>query len=370
MPPPSLLTFTSMQIPRTSRLVAVGLTCAVGLTACGGSGGSSTTGTTDKSTGPALSGALKGAGSTFQKTFNDEAIIGYKSIQSGVTVTYGEPKGSGAGRTALADQQVDLAGTDGLVKDADKASFKGGDLLYVPTVAAPITVSFNLSGVKDLVLDADSLGRIFTGTVTSWDDAGIKALNPGATLPSTKIVPIVRQDSSGTTENFTKYLAAASPSIFTVTPGGQPAWPAAITTRSPGNSGVAGSVKSTPGGIGYVDLADAKSAGLRFAAMKNKSGKAVKPTVEAAAAALAGTTIKDDLTYDPLDAAGAEAYPITAPTWVLVYARQADPAKAALLKSFLGYLVGDGQKLAAANDYAALPPDLAAKAKAQVDKIT
>jgi phosphate transport system substrate-binding protein len=355
----------------TSALLATGLACAAVLGACGGSS-SSTTDTTAAGAAASdkLRGSLKGAGSTFQKTFDDEAIISYKKVQPDVTVTYGEPKGSGAGRTALADQQVDFAGTDGLVKDEDKPKFKGGDILYIPTVAAPITVSYKVSGVTDLVLDAETLGKIFSATVTTWNDPSIQALNPSAKLPATNIVPVVRQDSSGTSENFTKYLSAASPSSFSVKPASQPEWPAAITTRSPGNAGVAGSVKSTDGAIGYVDLADAKSAGLAFASVKNKAGKAIQPTVKSAVAALAGAEVKDDLTYNPLDAAGAEAYPITSPTWVIVYAKQTDPAKAKLLKSFLGYLVGDGQKLAEANDYAALPTDLAAKAKAQIEKIT
>jgi phosphate transport system substrate-binding protein len=357
-----------MPLARTSRLVALGLTCAVGLGACGGSS-SSTTSDTTVSAAPKLSGSLKGAGSTFQKTFDDEAIIDYKRVQSTVIVTYGEPKGSGAGRTALADLQVDFAGTDGLVKDEDKPKYKGGELLYIPTVAAPITVSYKLAGVKDLVLDAAVLGRIFSGALTSWDDAAIRALNPSAKLPATKIVPVVRQDSSGTTENFTKFLAAAAPSAFTVKAASQPDWPAAITTRSPGNSGVAGSVKGTEGAVGYVDLADAKAAGLAYASIRNKAGKDVQPTVQSAVAALAGTTVNADLTYNPLDAPGAEAYPITAPTWVLVYAKQTDPEKAKLLKSFLGFLVGDAQKLAEPNDYAALPADLATRARAQVEKI-
>lgn len=360
-----------MSRSRTSVLVAAGLSCAVALSACGGSSSDTTSSSAGGGAGePRLTGSIKGAGSTFQKTFNDEAIIEYKDVQPGVTVTYGEPKGSGAGRTALADQQVDFAGTDGLIKDEDKPKFKGGEVLYIPTVAAPITVSFNLPGVKDLVLDADTLGKIFTGSLTSWDDPAIQALNPSAKLSSTKIVPVVRQDSSGTSENFTKYLASASPSTFTVKPASQPEWPAAVSTRAPGNTGVAGSVKSTAGAIGYVDLPDAKAASLTFASVRNKAGKAVQPTVASAVAALSGASVKDDLTYDPLNAPGDAAYPITAPTWVIVYAKQADPEKAKILRSFLGFLVGGAQKLAEPNDYAPLPAELVTKARAQVDKIS
>jgi phosphate transport system substrate-binding protein len=358
-----------MRTASPRRLVAAGLALAVTTAACGGSYEEDA----ERAANPSavqLQGELKGAGSTFQKTFNDEAIVAFKDAQKDVVVSYGEPKGSGAGRTALADRLVDFAGTDGLVKEEDKPKFKGGDLVYIPTVAAPITVSYNVGGVRDLVLDADVLGRIFMGSIGSWNDPAIAALNPAAKLPATKIVPVVRQDSSGTTENFTKYLASASPSTFTVKPGGQPEWAPAVTTKSPGNSGVAGSVKSTEGAVGYVDLADAKSSGLVFASVKNKAGKAVAPTVDAASAAVAATTVNDDLTYNPLDAAGDLAYPITAPTWVLVYAKQPDPAKAALLKAFLTFLVTDAQDLAADNDYAPLPDSLARKAKGRIATIT
>jgi phosphate transport system substrate-binding protein len=357
-----------MSTNRSARLAVSALVCALVAGACGGSYEDDAA-QAGPGGGARLTGELKGAGSTFQKTFDDEAINAFRDVQAGVTVTYGEPKGSGAGRTALADQLVDFAGTDGVVKQEDLGKFKGGALLYVPTVSAPITVSYDLPGVDALVLDGPTLAKVFTGAVTTWDDPAIVALNGSTTLPPTKIVPVVRQDSSGTTENFTKYLASASPSTFTVKPGGQPEWPAAITTKSPGNSGVAGSVKSTEGAIGYVDLADAKSAGLRFAAIRNKAGKPVLPTVESAEAAVAAAAVKEDLTYDPLDAAGEAAYPITAPTWILVYAKQPNADKAALLRAFLSFVLRDGQDLARRNDYAPLPAALAERARAQVAKI-
>ena len=133
---------------------------------------------------------------------------------------------------------------------------------------------------------------------------------------------------------------------------------------------MAGSIKSTDGAIGYVDLADAKAAGLAYASIRNKTGKDVQPTVKSAVAALAGATVNADLTYNPLDTAGADAYPITAPTWVLVYQAGRSREGEGPLKAFLGFLVGDAQKLAEENDYAALPADLATKAKAQVEKIS
>ncbi|MDQ3643366.1 MAG: substrate-binding domain-containing protein, partial [Actinomycetota bacterium] len=145
-------------------------------------------------------------------------------------------------------------------------------------------------------------------------------------------------------------------------------WPA-DTQAGNGNQGVAQIVKGTAGAIGYVDLSDAKASGLQFAKVKNKAGKAVVPSVESTTAALDGAEVKPDLSYNPLNAAGDGAYPITAPTWILVYKNQTDRAKGEALKSFLRYVVTDAQKLAKDVDYAPLPKSLQDKTIAQIDSI-
>ena len=241
-----------------------------------------------------LSGTLNGSGATFPKAFYEEAIAEFSGgVAPDVVVNYGGG-GSGKGKTDLADQVVQWAGTDSVVKDEEKAKFKGGEFLYFPTVAAPITVSYNLDGVTELQLSPDTLAGIFQAQITSWDAAEIKADNPDATLPSTPITVVHRSDGSGTTSNFTKYLAAAAPDTWTLGSGDTVDW-ATTTQAGNGNNGVAQIVTQTPGAIGYVDLSDAKASGLSFASIENKDGNFVAPTLEGASAALAGAEIKDDL---------------------------------------------------------------------------
>ncbi len=313
-----------------------------------------------------LTGSLNGSGATFPKGFYEVAIAGYKKAQSGVTVNY-NAIGSGSGRQNLQDGVVDFAGSDGLVKEADVPKYKG-EFLYVPTVAAPITISYNLADVKDLTLDAEVIAKIFQRQIKKWDDPAIAALNSGVRLPATDITVAHRSDGSGTTENFTLYLVAAAPNTWTLKSGSTVEWPT-DTQAGNGNQGVAQIVKSTPGAIGYVDLSDAKASGLQFAKVKNKAGQAVVPSIESTTAALAGAQVAPDLSYNPLNADGAGSYPITAPTWILVYKNQTDKAKGDAVKSFLRYVVGDAQRLAKDVDYAPLPAALQQKAIAQIDSI-
>ena len=260
------------------------------------------------------------------------------------------------------------AGSDSLVKEEDIPNFKGGEFLYFPTVAAPITVSYNLEGVDELNLSPDVLAGIFQADITNWNDAKIAADNPGATLPDQAITVAHRSDGSGTTTNFTKYLDAAAPDTWTLGSGDTVEWPGS-TQAGNGNNGVAQIITQTNGAIGYVDLSDAKASGLAFANIQNKDGEFVAPTLEGASAALAGAEIKDDLTYNPLNAAGAEAYPITAPTYLLVYVNQPNAEIGNALKGWINYLLTDGQALAADVDFAQLPASLQEKAVAQLDEI-
>lgn len=318
-----------------------------------------------------LSGSLVGSGATFPKGFYDEAIAKLAGIASGLKIEYGGG-GSGKGRSDLQSNVVDLAGTDGVVAAADIPTYKGGEFVYVPTVIAPITMSYNLPGVDKLQLSPTSISAIFQREVTKWNDPVIAADNPGVTLPATDIVVAHRADGSGTTDNFTKFLnASAGPDAgggWKLASGSTVEWPA-DTQAGDGNSGVAQIVSSTEGAVGYVDLSDAKANNLKFASVKNKAGTYVAPTLDATTAAAKGTKIKDDLTYFLGWADGADSYPIAAQTWIIAYVKQSDPAKAAALRGFLTYLLTDGQALAPSIDYAPLPADLQAKAIANIAKI-
>jgi phosphate transport system substrate-binding protein len=238
--------------------------------------------------------------------------------------------------------------------------------LYFPTVAAPITVSFNLSGVDKLKLDADTIAKIFQRQIKTWDDPAIAALNSGAKLSSKTITVAHRSDSSGTTQNFTTYLQKAAPGSWTLGAGSTVSWPA-DTQAGNGNAGVAQIVKSTDGSIGYVDYSDAKALGLKFADVKNAAGKFITPSLEGTSAALEQATVNADLSYDPLNAPGDTTYPIATPTWIIVYKNQTDKAKGAALKAFLQYIYGPGQDKAADDDYAKLSSNILDKAKAQLE---
>ena len=311
------------------------------------------------------------SGATFPKSFYDDAIATLAGIAPDLTVEYGGG-GSGKGRSDLQANVVDFAGTDGVVKAEDVPKFTGGEFVYVPTVIAPITMSYNLPGVDKLQLSPAAISAIFQLEITKWNDPLIAADNPGVTLPDTDIVVARRADGSGTTDNFSKFLNASegpdAGGTWKLGSGSELEWPEG-TQAGDGNSGVAQIVATNEGAIGYVDLSDAKANNLTFALVKNKAGNYVEPTLEATTAAAENATINDDLTFFLGWADGAEAYPIAAQTWIIAYTKQADAAKAEAIRGFLTYLLTDGQAAAPAIDYAPLPADLQTKALANIAKI-
>jgi phosphate transport system substrate-binding protein len=343
---------------------------ALALAGCSSSAsgsGSSPGGGAASSGGAALSGTLNASGSTFQLTFQEEAISGFKSVQPGITVNY-DGVGSGKGRSNLAAGTVGFAGSDSPIPAAEKAGFRGRTVLYFPVVTGPVTLSYHLSGVRKLELSAPVIAGIFEGRIKTWDDPAIEADNPGTSLPATPITLAVRSDSSGTTANFTSFLVQAAGSAWTLGTGSTITWPASSRPAS-GNSGVAQIVKSTPGAIGYVDYATAKAAGLTFASVKNKDGIYVAPSPASAAAAASKATLKPNDTFSAVWAAGAAAYPITYQSFDLVYARQPNANDVKMLQAYLGYLLGAGQELLPQLGYAPLPSSIDQQAQAQLSKI-
>ena len=356
----------------TAGVAVVALTLALGACSSSGtsapSGGSAGTGTATSGGGSSnLSGTLNGSGSSFQLSFQQAAIQAFKSVQSGLTVNYGGG-GSGKGRTDLASGTVNFAGSDSTIPDKEKANFKGKTVLYFPVVIGPITLSYNLSGVSNLKLDAPVIAGIFSGKIKTWNDPAIKSLNSGVSLPSTSITLAVRSDSSGTTANFSKFLVEAAGSAWTLGTSSTIKWPSTARAGN-GNGGIAQIVKSTPGAIGYVDYADAKAAGLTFASVKNKAGSYIAPSLDSATAAAQNATVKPDLTFSCLWQPGAQSYPITYQSWDLVFQSQSSTSTAANLKGYIGYLIGDGQKLLSSLNYAPLPSNIQQQAQAQLSKI-
>jgi phosphate transport system substrate-binding protein len=267
---------------------------------------------------------------------------------------------------------VDFGATDSAMKDDEiKAAEQKGTPVHVPTVLGAVTVSYNVDGVdKGLKLDGATIADIFLGKIKTWDDAAIKKLNAGVTLPDTKVTVCHRSDESGTTANFTKFLAAYSPA-WEKGPGTDKSvkWPTG--TGAKGNDGVAGCVKQTDGAVGYVEQAYALQNTFTTAAVKNKAGAFVEPSLEATSAAGEGVTPPADLRFSTIDAPGDGAYPISAITFLLVYEDmcKAGMSKqtAGLVKDWLNYGEGDGQAIAAELEYAKLPDAIRQKAQAKVD---
>jgi phosphate transport system substrate-binding protein len=340
---------------------------ALFLAACSSGGTSPGGGSSSSDSGAALTGTLNASGSSFQLPWQQQAIQDFKSVQSGMTVNYGGG-GSGKGRTDLASGVVNFAGSDSVIPSDEVANFKGKTVLYFPVVIGPITVSYNLSGVSKLQLSGPVIAKIFEAKITKWNDPAIKADNPGVSLPSTSITIARRSDSSGTTQNFSQFLVDAAPGVWTLGTSSTINWPASSRGGN-GNGGVASIVKSTPGAIGYVDYADAKASGLTYATIKNQAGQYITPSPTSGAAAAGQASVKPDLTFSAIWAPGASSYPITYQSWDLVYQTQPNANDAKMLKAYIGYLLGDGQKLLSGLGYAPLPSNIDQQAKAQLSKI-
>ena len=208
-----------------------------------------------------MSGTISGAGSTFQTNFQQGAISAFKSVDPNITVNY-NPVGSGTGRTDLYANSVLYAGSDSPIPSKEASEVPAGKtVLYFPVQIGPIAIAYNVSGVTDLKLDATVLAGIFSGKITTWNNAAIKALNPSASLPSASINLEVRSDSSGTTANFSQYLVDAAGSAWTLGTSSIISFPKSAHAND-GGSAVAAAVKATSDSIGYVDFSTATATGL------------------------------------------------------------------------------------------------------------
>jgi phosphate transport system substrate-binding protein len=366
-----------MHLGRRRQLTTAGFAVvALALAACSSSSSSTTTSSTttpssgSSSTAASGSGTINAAGSSFQNTFQLAAIAAFKSVDPNIKVNY-DSVGSGTGRSDLYSNTVLFAGSDSPIPAAEQSKVPAGKtVLYFPVVIGPISLAYNLPGVSTLKLNADVIAKIFQGEITSWNNSAIAAINPGVKLPSTAITIAVRSDSSGTTQNFSLYLQDAAPSIWKLGSSSTIKWPSTAHAGAQ-NTGVASIVKSTPGAIGYVDYTDAKASGLVSALVQNKAGDYVAPSPAGASADAAGATIASNLTFAAADAGTtADSYPVSYQSWDLVYADQPNANDVAMLKAYLGYLLGAGQQLLPSLYYAPLPSSLDQQAVAQLSKIT
>ena len=310
---------------------------------------------------------LSGDGSTFQLPYTQAVLSAFKQRQPLVTVSY-EGVGSAHGLADFASQRVDFAGADTMFTPEASAAAKGGPFFYFPTVVAPITLAYNVPGVSDLRLSANTIAEIFEGEITTWDSVTIAEENPNRSLPSIPIVVAHRTDGSGTTQNFTQFLSEAAPGSWTLGTGATVNWPV-DSQGGAGDFGVAQIVQTTEGGIGYVDYADAHAMALTSASIENVTGRFVAPTPESAAAALVGVLMNRDLTLDPINAAAPDAYPITAATWLVVSRCQPDPRKADALKALLQFVYTTGRQSAEDTGFVPLTRRFVKAAKAQIQEI-
>jgi phosphate transport system substrate-binding protein len=323
---------------------------------------------------PGQATSLSGAGSTFVAPMMSVWTKAYATANS-VQVAY-QSVGSGAGIAQLQANTVDFGDSDAYMKDSDIAKGKG-PVVQIPLVQAPVVVVYNLPGVASgLKFDGQTIGKIFSGGITVWNDPAITALNPGITLPSTPIAVAHRSDGSGTTAIFTDFLTQTSPAWVTALGGSTTsvgktvAWPVGIGGK--GNDGVSAVVSQTAGGIGYVELDYAIAQHQTYADVKNKAGVFVQPCEQTAAAATVGiTSYPSDLRVDIVNqSSNAQAYPITGLTWALVYQNQTKAATAAALVNFFSWVLTKGQDLTGSVNYTPLGPTLQALCIAQLKKIT
>lgn len=309
---------------------------------------------------------LTAAGATFPAPLYTRWFSEYRSAH-GVTINY-QAIGSGGGIKNLQEMTVDFGATDGPMSDAEMAAAHGGAIIHIPTTLGAVAVTYNLPGVAaGLRLTPEVVAAIFNGTVHGWDDARIRALNPGVALPHRGILVAHRSDGSGTTYIFTDFLSSASAMWKrTIGTGKSVSWPVGLGGR--GNEGVAGIVKQTPGSIGYVEIAYANQNHLPVAAIRNRAGQWVMPTIESTTAAAAGIRLpaNSDLRISIVNGPGENAYPIASFTWIITYADVKDNAKAQQIRDFLTWAVHDGQRFGPALDYAPLPAAIVAADEARI----
>jgi phosphate transport system substrate-binding protein len=376
-----------------NRLLRVGTVAVASLgalaiiSACGSdpqpSGSSSASNSTSPSAGGNCpSGTLNAEGSTAQKNAIEEVISKYNEKCADVTVNY-NPTGSGAGIKQFNAGQVDFAGsdsslktksTDGSVTEAAAAAKRcaGSPALNLPMVIGPIAITYHVDGLTKLVLDGPTAAKIFQGTIKTWNAPEIAKLNPGATLPSTPISVFFRSDDSGTTENFTKYLAAAGGGAWKGTPAKKWTGTGAGKEKS---AGVAEAVKSTKNSITYVEWSYSVDNKLGITQVDNGSGTPIELTADSASKALAAAKLSgtgSDLALK-IDYAtkAAGTYPIILATYEIACSKGLPAEKTALVKSFLSYYASaEGQGSLTALHYAPLPEELRTKVDAAIQAIS
>ncbi len=313
---------------------------------------------------------LTGAGSTFDYPFFSKAFYVYSAKNSDVTVNY-QSIGSGGGIEQFTAKTVDFGASD-VPMNAAELVRAGQPVLQIPVTLGGEAISYNLPGVSaTLRLTRQVVADIYLGKILKWNDPLIGKLNHGVSLPDMPIIVVHRSDGSGTTYIFTDFLSHVSGEWKSkVGVGKSVSWPAPSSVGAKGNEGVAGQVRSTPGAIGYIELAYVIENHMPQALLQNRSGRWLACAPETVAAAAATKPEVSATNFSIVDASSANSYPISGYSWVMVYKKPADPARAKLVHDVLSWLVGpEGQANAKSVDYVPLPRNVQGAAEATLKQM-
>jgi len=314
---------------------------------------------------------LTGAGSTFVYPLMTRWIQDFSGSHPSAQINY-QSIGSGGGIQQVRSHTVDFGASDAALTDEQLKDFF--PVIQIPETAGPVCVTYNLPELSQpLQLSPEALVGIFLGTVKSWHDPHIVKDNPGVKLPNEPIVVVHRADGSGTTNAFTTYLSAISPEWQSkVGKGTNVQWPLGLGGK--GSEGVTGQLRQSPGAIGYVELTYAEQNHLPVAKIKNQAGNYIAPTAQSTTAAINAFTAQ--LSQDPRQpivnppASAADAYPISTLTFLIIPKDGPDNGKRKALKSFIQYIISDGQPAAGSLNYAPLPDGVKQFDQQQLDQMT
>jgi phosphate transport system substrate-binding protein len=321
------------------------------------------------------SGTLTSGGSTAQQNAISSWSKAYEDKCGGATINY-QGVGSGAGVTQFQSGTLAFAGSDFALDSSDQAAAnarcKSGNAIDIPLTPGPIAIGFNVQGVSKLNLSSSTLAGIFGGKITNWNDPAIAKDNPGAKLPTLAIQTFHRSDSSGTSYNFTNYLANEAKSAWTY--GANKNWPGPGGQGEKGSSLVASTVKATNGGIGYFEESFATQNNLPVAQVSNAAGQFVALNTQNVANFLSKATIvgtgndlKLQFDYTNTD---ADAYPNLLVTYEIVCQKGNTAGTLPLLKSFLGYAAStSGQSTLTSQGYVPLPANLQTKVASAISSL-
>jgi phosphate transport system substrate-binding protein len=310
---------------------------------------------------------LTGAGATFPNPIYSKWFSEYSAAHPGVEINY-QSIGSGGGIKQVTAGLVDFGAADVPMNDDQIASSKV-KIVHLPTVMGAVVPIFNVTGVTDLKFSPDVLADIFLGKISTWNDARIAKDNPGVKLPSESINVVHRSEGSGTTFIFTDYLSKVSKD-WANGPGKGAAlnWPKGIGGK--GSEGVAGLVRQLPGAVSYVELLYALQNKISYGEVKNAAGNWVKASIAGVTEAAASVKqMPADYRVSITNAPGAQAYPISSFTWLLVPVKSQDAAKGKVLKDFLNWMLNSGQSEVSNLYYAPLPKAVVDKEHATINSL-